>query len=75
MLESVTLAEVVELVVEVLVDLAGGAVLDEQAAQDAETTHPHHLAITSENVSIHIHLHTNTPPVPPPQPHLPLTCA
>jgi hypothetical protein len=28
-LEGVTLAEVVELVVEVLVDLAGGAVLDE----------------------------------------------
>lgn len=29
MLEGVTLAEVVELVVEMLVDLAGGAVLDE----------------------------------------------
>ena len=28
-LEGVTLAEVIELVVEVLVDLAGGAVLDE----------------------------------------------
>ena len=44
-LEGVTLAEVVELVVEVLVDLAGGAVLDEQAAEDTQTTHPHHLTV------------------------------
>ena len=43
-LEGVTLAQVVELVVEVLVDLAGGAVLDQQAAEDAETAHPHDLA-------------------------------
>jgi hypothetical protein len=43
-LEGVTLAEVVELVVEVLVDLAGGAVLDEQAAEHTQTAHPHHLA-------------------------------
>ena len=33
-LEGVTLAEVVELVVEVLVDLASGAVFDEEAAED-----------------------------------------
>ena len=45
MLEGVTLAEVVELVVEVFVDLAGGAVLDKQAAEDAETTHPHDLTV------------------------------
>lgn len=50
-LESVTLAQVVELVVEVLVDLAGGAVLDEQAAQDTQTAHPHHLTVIS---SVHV---------------------
>lgn len=44
-LEGVTLAEVVEFVVEVLVDLAGGAVLDEEAAEDSETTHPEDLAV------------------------------
>jgi hypothetical protein len=44
-LEGVTLAEMVEFVVEVLVDLAGGAVLDEKAAEDSETSHPENLAI------------------------------
>lgn len=44
-LEGVTLAQVVELVVEVLVDLAGSAVLDEQAAEDTQTTHPHNLTV------------------------------
>jgi len=39
-LEGVTLAQVVELVVEVLVDLAAGAILDQKATEDAETTHP-----------------------------------
>lgn len=44
MLEGVTLAQVVELVVEVLVDLAVVAVLDEEAAEDAEAAHPENLA-------------------------------
>ena len=39
-LEGVTLAGVVQLVVEVLVDLAAGTVLDEKTAEDAETAHP-----------------------------------
>ena len=39
-LERVTLAERVELVVEVLVDLAAGAVLDEETAEDTLVTHP-----------------------------------
>jgi hypothetical protein len=43
-LEGVTLAQVVELVVEVLVDLAVVAVLDEEAAEDAEAAHPEDLA-------------------------------
>lgn len=46
-LEGVTLAQVVELVVEVLVDLASGAVLDEQAAEDTQTTHPHDLTVSN----------------------------
>jgi hypothetical protein len=44
-LEGVTLAEVVQLVVEVLVDLASGTVLDEETAKDTETAHPENLAI------------------------------
>lgn len=39
-LEGVTLGEVVQLVVEVLVDLAACTVLDEQSAEDSETAHP-----------------------------------
>jgi hypothetical protein len=35
MLESVTLAELVELVVEVLVNLAGCSVLDEEASENS----------------------------------------
>ncbi len=42
-LEGVTLGQVVKLVVKVLVDLAGGAILDEQAAENAETAHPDDL--------------------------------
>lgn len=45
MLEGVTLAQVVELVVEVLVDLAGGTVLDEETAENTLTTHPENLAV------------------------------
>ena len=43
-LEGVTLGEVVELVVEVLVDLASGTVLDEKTAEDSEAAHPEDLA-------------------------------
>ena len=43
-LERVTLAQMVELVVEVFVDLATGAVLDEQTAEDSETAHPKNVA-------------------------------
>lgn len=49
-LEGVTLAGVVELVVEVLVDLAGGTVLDEETAENTEAAHPENLA--SSRVSI-----------------------
>jgi hypothetical protein len=44
-LESVTLAEMVELVVEVLVDLAARTVSDEKTTEDTESTHPKNLAI------------------------------
>lgn len=46
-LESVTLGGVVKLVVEVLVDLSGGTVLDQEAAEDSLTTHPHDLPVVS----------------------------
>jgi hypothetical protein len=45
MLECVTLAQVVELVVKVLVDLTACSVLDKQTAEDSETTHPEDLAV------------------------------
>jgi len=44
-LEGVTLGQVVQLVVEVLVDLSGGTVLDEETAEDTETAHPENLAV------------------------------
>ena len=47
-LEGVTLGEVVELVVQVLVDLARGAVLDEKAAEDTETAHPQNLPVVRQ---------------------------
>ena len=43
-LEGVTLAQVVELVVKVLVDLAGGTVADEQTTEDTHAAHPQDLA-------------------------------
>lgn len=42
-LEGVTLAQVVELVVKVLVNLAGSTVLDQQAAEHTKAAHPHNL--------------------------------
>lgn len=44
-LEGVTLAQVVEFVVKVLVDLAAGTVLDQKTAEDTETAHPDNLAV------------------------------
>ena len=44
-LEGVTLAQVVELVVQVLVDLAAGTILDEKTAENTETAHPDDLAV------------------------------
>jgi len=46
-LEGVTLGEVVELVVEVLVNLSGGTVLDKKTAEDTETAHPEDLAVNN----------------------------
>ena len=43
MLEGVTLAQMVEFMIEMFVDLAGSAVFDEQTAEDTEATHPHDL--------------------------------
>lgn len=43
-LEGVTLAAVVQLVVQVLVDLPAGAVLDQETAEDSEAAHPEDLA-------------------------------
>ena len=52
-LEGVTLAQVVKFVVQVLVDLAAGTVLDEEAAENTETAHPDNLAIRlDQNVSL-----------------------
>jgi hypothetical protein len=47
-LEGVTLAQVVELVVEVLVDLAGGTVADEETTENTHAAHPEDLAVERE---------------------------
>ena len=46
-LECIALAEMVEFVVKVFVDLARGTVLDEEATEDSKTTHPHDLTVIS----------------------------
>jgi len=43
-LERVTLAKMVELVVKVLIDFATSTILDEKTAENSETTHPYDLA-------------------------------
>ena len=43
-LEGVTLAQVVQLVVQVLVDLALGAVADKEATEDTHAAHPQDVA-------------------------------
>ena len=53
-LECITLTQVVQLVVEVFVDLAAGTVLDEEAAEDSEATHPEDLAAI-KRVRIQLH--------------------
>lgn len=50
MLESVTLAQVIEFVVEVLVYLAAGTVLDQEAAKDAKAAHPDDLAVDTSQI-------------------------
>lgn len=44
-LESVTLAQVIEFVVEMLVDLSSSAIFDEETTEDSKTTHPEDLAV------------------------------
>lgn len=55
MLEGVTLAQVVELVVEVLVDLASGTVADEETTENTHAAHPKDLARRSLSVLL-LHL-------------------
>lgn len=44
MLESVTLAQVVEVVIQMLVDLSGLAVFREETTENSETAHPQNFA-------------------------------
>lgn len=45
MLEGVALAQMVEFMIEVLIDLAAGTIFYQETAEDTKTTHPHHLAL------------------------------
>ena len=59
-LERISLAQMIELMIEMFVNFARGAVLDQQAAEDAEATHPHYLATFIHPVSpslFHSHHH------------------
>jgi hypothetical protein len=49
-LEGVTLAQVVELVVQVLVDLASGTVTDEETTENTHAAHPEDLAVEGRNL-------------------------
>lgn len=59
-LEGVTLAQVVELVVKVLVDLASSTVADEEATENTHAAHPENLAILHENPSVNLSHHGMT---------------
>jgi len=61
-LECVTLAEMIEFVVEVLVDLAGCTVLDEEAAEDTLATHPKHLTVVYRDSSANFPTLAKSPP-------------
>jgi len=54
-LECVTLAQVVEFVVKVFVDLACGTILDEETAENSKTAHPNDLAIRISEPVLHLH--------------------
>ena len=43
-LEGVTLAQLVEFVIEVLVDLASSAILDQKTSENTQASHPEDLA-------------------------------
>jgi hypothetical protein len=51
MLEGVTLAQVIEFVVEVLVNLAAGTILDQEASENAKAAHPDDLAVANGSES------------------------
>ena len=51
MLERVTLAQVVELVVEVLVNLSRGTVANEETTENTHTTHPEDIAASHSQYS------------------------
>lgn len=42
--EGVTFAQMIELMVEMLVDLARSPILYQETAEHSKTTHPHHLS-------------------------------
>jgi hypothetical protein len=46
-LEGITLAEMVKLVVKMLVNFTSGAVLDKKASENSKTAHPHDLTVSS----------------------------
>lgn len=58
-LEGVTLAQVVELVVQVLVDLASGTVADEQTTENTHAAHPEDLA--KQHIAISKTIPTRSP--------------
>lgn len=45
MFKGVTLAEMVELMVQMLVDLAAGTVFDEETTENSKAAHPNNLAV------------------------------
>ena len=51
MLEGVTLAQVVQFMVQVLVNLAGSTVADEETAENTHTAHPEDLAVLQQPIS------------------------
>ncbi len=55
-LKCVTLAEVVQLVVEMLVYLAAGTIFHKEAAENTKSSHPHDLTEINKSAKVLIHL-------------------
>ena len=67
MLECITLAKMIQLVVQMLIDLAGSTVLDQKTTEDSQTTHPHNLTVEEQKSACFLFHESQSREIPPPE--------